>query len=467
MRAFATAALAIAMASGCADAFHVDEETVRAPLLVKCAEPSRGVKTGGETVRIYFQSSGFDGTRTVGAGIGGEPAPVVSIGGPFCGWLWYAEVSTPVFDCTGPADVSISAAGIGEAVLLDGFFVYPAGQVLVSSGFPSPRPSPRAAFACDVNLDGLPDIGLLYSGAWQDRIGVLLNGGSSSFPQSSEMTAPSQAVQAGCGDFDGDGRPDVLALCPGSAAAVLFLGDGAGGFAAAGGFAVSAQAALAAVGDFDGDGLDDAAAIGPGGADVFLARPGGSFSACGNRALGPGPAACAAFDMNSDGRVDLLVADPAEQSLSVLLGDPVQGLLPRNTTALPFPPGFAAAGRIDMDPRPDAALACPGGTAVLLQNQDGTFGIAAALPFAAPSSIAIADFNGDGTGDFTVADGFVFSVRMGNGGGGIKPALNLDLAFPGALSGLALADFDGDGFMDAALAEPAADKVHVCRGVPQ
>ncbi len=456
--------LASILSMGCEDKLHIQGETTSIPLMVKSVEPGRGVKTGLVPVRIYFQSSAFDGTGTVTADIGGSPVTVSSTGGPLNSFLWYADGVTSASSSVGFADVAIAADGAGQASLAGGFFVYPASQVLSSTDVAAPHPGPVAAFAEDMDLDGRHDAGLIFQGAFSDRICVLFNDPGPVFSRSTEISAGFPVVQACAADFSGDGKPDVLALCPSSQTAIMFPGNGAGGFGAAATFAVSATASSLAAADFNGDGKTDAVVIRPGSAGIYLNAGGGSFSMPATLSIGSGPAKCFAEDVNLDLLPDLLVSDGPEQSLSVLKGDSAAGLAARTMTLLPFQPFCGAAGKLNQDARPDAAIGCPGGAAVYLQNIDGTYSSVSVVPFSAPSAIGVRDFNGDGLNDFIATDGFALSARMGNGTGWVLPPLSLDLPFPTTLAGLCFGDFDCDDFIDVLTAEPAAGMVHFCFG---
>jgi hypothetical protein len=129
-------------------------------------------------------------------------------------------------------------------------------------------------------------------------------------------------------------------------------------------------------------------------------------------------------DVNADGKLDVLVANSQDGTITVLLGDGHGGVSP-----------------------------APGS------------------PFAAgpePNDIAIADFNHDGHLDLAIANHTVpqFTLLLGDGKGGFHPAPGSPftiLTKPHS-HGIAAADFNGDGNIDVAIESWAEDKVTVVLG---
>jgi hypothetical protein len=153
------------------------------------------------------------------------------------------------------------------------------------------------------------------------------------------------------------------------------------------------------------------------------------FSGPTNYPVGTAPRATAIGDFNGDGKQDLAVAD---------YGDP-------NTSA-------------------------GGGVSILLGNGDGTYQAARKFDAgAAASSIATADFNGDGKLDLAVANTFTVSdlgggnsqsspggvsILIGNGDGTFQPPITLSLS--GYPNCVVAGDFNGDGRPDLAVGQISA-----------
>jgi hypothetical protein len=184
---------------------------------------------------------------------------------------------------------------------------------------------------------------------------------------------------------------------PGSAQTVSFR-NAAGSPVAIGGRLSSVAAA-----DFNGDGRLDVAVVNgqQNAVAVFLGSGNGTFSPApqspftGNGGIlsGSVPTAVAVNDVNADGHPDLAITNIPINPLSAI--------------------GGAITGHIG------------GAVAVLLGRADGSFNVATNFGTGAdlPSSVAIADLNGDGKRDLAIANlnsGSV-SVLLGNGSGTSSP----------------------------------------------
>ena len=156
-------------------------------------------------------------------------------------------------------------------------------------------------------------------------------------------------------------------------------------------------------------------------------------------AVGNDPVALAAIDFNFDSLPDLAVANQGDNTISILLNQSNGNFtaatnspfaLAKNETA----PSAIAAGTFGNTitsasgiTTPTADLVVANSTSnnvtVLLGNGDGTFQEAAGSPYSVgnnPSSVVVADFNGDGNPDFAVANqgDNTISVFKGDGKGG-------------------------------------------------
>src|SRR5947209_3415234 len=223
------------------------------------------------------------------------------------------------------------------------------------------------------------------------------------------------------GDFNHDGRPDLVSANNGSGDLSVLLGSAGGGFGAAIDSAPSGSPVAVATGDFNGDGKLDAVS-GDGGSKDIAVRLGngdGTFAAptvIGGLHGNNSPDVATA-DFNGDGKLDIVVANGAppgadHASISVLLG---KGDGTFEAPALYYTgntyqtAGRIAVGDFNADGHPDIVVAETGcgyggsGPVVLLNNGDGTFASQGAIDTttgdACPDSVAAADLNGDGRAD--------------------------------------------------------------------
>jgi hypothetical protein len=294
------------------------------------------------------------------------------------------------------------------------------------------------------------------------------------------------------GDFNGDGNLDVAAANSQDNTVSVLLGDGTGGLVPAPGtpFATGGSNPTALVaGDFDGDGKLDlvVADANSGDVSVLLGNGNGSFHAAGApvpisicNPLGFGDfLSLTVGDLNGDGHLDVAVADFYCNDVKVLLGDGHGGLA--LAPGSPFSTGGSyptsiGVGDFNRDTRADLAVvnSCPpsgscdnGSVALFLGNGGGTFTPTAGSPFAVnvtePQALAVGDVNGDGRPDVVVGDTPTapggLAVLLGDGQGGLTLA-------PGSPmkdnSGpITLGDFAGNGRQDVAVPDQFGNTVQV------
>jgi hypothetical protein len=259
------------------------------------------------------------------------------------------------------------------------------------------------------------------------------------------------------GDFDRDGRPDVVVANSG-APTVSLLENLAGGLLGDPvAFATGANpSAWVAAGDLNGDGwldvvfVDGVYAESPSRVGVMFGAPGGLQPAA-IYPVGRGASWVTLSDVNGDGALDVLTANSDtfySHSVSVLLGDGSGTLGSAHDVDFFVGPTCVAAGDLNEDGRDDIAAVGPNGTFVYVRlgSGDGSFGPYTAFAVAPnPRWISMADLSGDGHLDI-VSGGDRMAILLGKGDGTFAPAAFLD---PGGWVP-AVADFNRDGIPDLA-----------------
>ena len=292
-----------------------------------------------------------------------------------------------------------------------------AGQVV----FPIGHPVVGVALA-DFNGDGLLDIAAASGDDGQVYFEISnVDGG---FKQSSVAAGVNLTAIISSADFNGDGVVDLAVAAGDGIHIVKNMGDGtfSPGFTfAPAGFAPTSLVA----GDFNGDGFPDLAATSGGFVYVLLGNPTGSLTASPSFAAGVNPTALAIGDFNGDGLADLAVVDSSRTDDNVIVlegnGD---GTFSPFAPCLITGPGCPSAGvnasaiavtDFTNDGVADlvVANAASNSVTVLLGVGDGTFQTGISFPTGlGPVAVTIGDLNGDGRPDVLTADKFGNDVSV-------------------------------------------------------
>ena len=190
----------------------------------------------------------------------------------------------------------------------------------------------------------------------------------------------------------------------------ILLGDGDGAFAAPDTLVVGTSPTFVVLADFDGDGTLDMAVTDAESPNISILFNTGDATFIGPAVFpagpdGESPSQVAAADLNGDGHIDLVVTNPIDGSVSVLLNDG-NGFFPSRTShGAGLVPQAVDVGDLDGDGDLDLAVANFGSSdvTVLLNRGDGSFASAGSFPVIdGPFDVAIGDFNNDDLPDLAV-----------------------------------------------------------------
>ncbi len=286
---------------------------------------------------------------------------------------------------------------------------------------------PYAAAVGDFNLDGKPDI-VTANGNSSD-VSVLLGNGDGTFGTATTFAILSSPVDVAVGDVNHDTKPDIVAAAFNSNSLAVLLGNGFGGFGPPSNYPVGSRPESVVIDDFNFDGkLDLLTANALSNNVTLLLNNGfGQFGAPVGFAVGANPNDVAVGDFNFDGLRDIAVTNANSNSISVLLGNGAASFGPATNYALPptgNTPISIAIGDFNLDGLFDLATANFqfSQVSVLLGNGPGTF--SAATNFTSgnnPASVVIGDFDLDSKPDLVVANYSANNISrlIGNGLGSL------------------------------------------------
>lgn len=330
---------------------------------------------------------------------------------------------------------------------------------LATTGTYTVGPNASNVVAADFNGDGNVDLAVSNApDAYTGTIQIFLGKGDGTFTEGTTVTGvtPSTLYMAMyAADFNGDGKLDI-AITTGSTVSVL-LGNGDGTFGSpvtynlAGSIQGYPQTVVAA--DFNQDGHPDLA-VGEfdGTVSILLGNGDGTFKTAVGYPGGGGQVTYLVWmDVNGDGKLDLIAANPDTSGFSFLFGNgdgsfqgPMEYVGGANDGYL----AVAPAG----NGYPLQILAIDEITNQLVLAGITSTGISASPQMypvpKQPIGVAAADLNGDQLPDMIAADGNVSVLLRTSPSAGFASAVNYTLQSGSSAAAVAIGDMNGDGHPD-------------------
>ena len=337
---------------------------------------------------------------------------------------------------------------------------------------------PSDMVIADFTSDGFPDIATANING---TVKLLTNNQDGTFSVSTPYQMFTEGLNAiTAGDFDKDGKIDVVVATGFPTQKMVFLHGGGNGSLnnpiAFGGPLAAATAVLVAD-DFDGDGALDFVALSSSNPrlDMFLGSGSAPVNFVHKAAGSPGAQYCYSLthgDLGNSGKPDLIAicdGDGSNNTYGVCVGlNDGNGNFVDNWgcqpsgLAQPLNPNLAGpTGRLadlDKDGKLDLVLTNPPQRALMTMHGLGGGSFSAAVSYgasvAAGTGLAIGDLDGDGALDVTMPSGSTseIGVALGNGKGGLwAPRRFGAFTSTDTPSGIAAGDFTGDGKADVAV----------------
>jgi len=387
-------------------------------------------------------------------------------------WSLYAQPTISSFTPTnGPIGISVTITGTGfDSTPANNIVFFGATQAIVTAATTTELivtvPTGTTYQPITVLVNGL----IAYSSAPF----VVTFGGSgidaNSFTTKMDFTTDTGPQSVASVDLDGDGKAD-LAIANFSTVSVLRnIGTSAGtiNYATKVDYATGTSSWSISAGDLDGDGKFDLAVANNNSNTISVFRNTSTsrtinFATKIDYNSGPGPASVAIGDLDGDGKADLAVANFEVQTVSVFKNMSASVGEINYATKVDYTVGLGprtvSIGDLDGDDKAELVIAnSASNTVSILRNTStsaGTINYTTKVDISTgttPVSVAIGDLDGDGKADLAVTNVSSNTVSVfrntSTSVGTISFAAKVDYVTGSAPRPVSIGDIDGDGKAD-------------------
>jgi hypothetical protein len=287
--------------------------------------------------------------------------------------------------------------------------------------------SPFGACAGDFNGDAKPDLAFADFGLFANSVlSIYKNTGSNGtvgFATRADMAAASLPHDCGAGDFDGDGKLDLVSVNYGAGSVSVLRNTSANGnisFATANNLTIGAgsQPRMVSIADFDSDGKPDIAVTRFASNSITVFR---NVSTVGNISFpsavtyttGSNPFSISVADCDGDNKPDLAVTNYESGSVSVFKNTSSTGNISFATKidlSCGVNPRSICFADLDHSGLPEIIVANHGSNSISVLNNTsiaGSLSFAAKVDYTAgnnPTYVSAGDLDGDGKVDIAVAN---------------------------------------------------------------